>query len=47
MREKGGIITKPDAAPFRAATVDVYNEFYATPAGKDARRMVDFILAIK
>jgi tripartite ATP-independent transporter DctP family solute receptor len=47
VREKGGIITKPDAAPFRAATVDVYNEFYATPAGKDARRMVDFILAIK
>jgi len=25
----------------------VYEEFYATPAGKDARKMVDYILAIK
>ncbi len=47
VREKGGIITKPDAAPFRAATVEVYNEFYATPAGRDARKMVDYILGIK
>lgn len=47
VREKGGIITKPDAAPFRQATVEVYNEFYATPAGKDARKMVDYILSIK
>jgi len=25
----------------------VYEEFYATPAGKDAKKMVDYILAIK
>lgn len=47
VREKGGIITKPDAAPFRQATIEVYNDFYATPAGKDARKMVDYILSIK
>lgn len=47
VREKGGIITKPDAVPFREATASVYNEFYATPAGKDARKMVDYILSIK
>jgi tripartite ATP-independent transporter DctP family solute receptor len=47
VREKGGIITKPDATPFRDATASVYNEFYATPAGKDARAMVDYILSIK
>ena len=44
---KGVTITKPDATPFRQATQGVYEEFYATPAGKDARKMVDFILAIK
>jgi tripartite ATP-independent transporter DctP family solute receptor len=47
VREKGGIITKPDATPFREATKSVYEEFYATPAGKDARKMVDYILAVK
>ena len=45
MREKGVTITKPDATPFRQATESVYEEFYATPAGKDARKMVDLILA--
>jgi len=47
VKEKGGIITKPDATPFREATLSVYEEFYATPAGKDARKMVDHILAVK
>ena len=30
-----------------AGDQSVYKEFYATPAGKDARKMVDFILNIK
>jgi TRAP-type transport system periplasmic protein len=47
VREKGVTITKPDAAPFREATQSVYEEFYATPAGKDARKIVDLILSIK
>jgi tripartite ATP-independent transporter DctP family solute receptor len=47
VREKGVTITKPDATPFRQATASVYEEFYATPAGKDAKKMVDFILAVK
>jgi TRAP-type transport system periplasmic protein len=47
VRAKGVSITKPDAAPFRAATQSVYEEFYATPAGKDARKIVDHILSIK
>ncbi len=47
VREKGVTITKPDATPFRQATLSVYEDFYATPAGKDARKMVDFILSIK
>ena len=47
VRAKGVTITKPDASPFRDATASVYEDFYATPAGKDARKMVDFILAIK
>jgi len=47
VREKGVTITKPDAAPFRDATQGVYEEFYATPAGKDARKIVDVILSIK
>jgi tripartite ATP-independent transporter DctP family solute receptor len=47
VRAKGVAITKPDAAPFRQATLSVYEEFYATPAGKDARRMVDYILSVK
>jgi tripartite ATP-independent transporter DctP family solute receptor len=45
VRAKGVTITKPDAAPFRQATQSVYEEFYATPAGKDARKIVDAILA--
>ena len=47
VREKGVAITKPDATPFRKATQSVYEEFYATPAGKDARKMVDYILSVK
>jgi TRAP-type transport system periplasmic protein len=47
VREKGVTITKPDAAPFREATKGVYEEFYATPAGKDAGKMVDVILNVK
>jgi TRAP-type transport system periplasmic protein len=47
VREKGVTITKPDATPFRQATQGVYEEFYATPAGKDARKMVDYILSVK
>ena len=47
VRGKGVSITKPDAAPFRAATQSVYEEFYATPAGKDARKIVDHILSLK
>jgi tripartite ATP-independent transporter DctP family solute receptor len=47
VKAKGVTITKPDATPFREATKSVYEEFYATPAGKDAKRMVDFILAVK
>jgi tripartite ATP-independent transporter DctP family solute receptor len=44
VRAKGVTITKPDATPFRQATQSVYEEFYATPAGKDARKIVDAIL---
>jgi TRAP-type C4-dicarboxylate transport system substrate-binding protein len=47
VRAKGVAITKPDAGPFRQATLSVYEEFYATPAGKDARKMVDYILSVK
>ncbi|MCC7275646.1 MAG: TRAP transporter substrate-binding protein [Alphaproteobacteria bacterium] len=47
VRAKGVTITKPDAGPFLEATRGVYEEFYATPAGKDARKIVDFILAVK
>ena len=47
VRAKGVAITKPDAGPFREATQGVYQEFYATPAGKDARPMVDHILAVR
>ena len=47
VKAKGVTITKPDATPFRQATQSVYEEFYATPAGKDAKPMVDFILAVK
>ena len=47
VRAKGVSITKPDATPFREATRSVYEEFYATAAGKDARKIVDHILSIK
>jgi TRAP-type transport system periplasmic protein len=47
VRAKGATITKPDATPFRQATKSVYDEFYATPAGKDARKIVDYILSLK
>jgi TRAP-type transport system periplasmic protein len=47
VRDKGVAITKPDAAPFRQATLSVYEEFYATPPGKDAKKVVDHILSIK
>jgi len=47
VKAKGVTITKPDAGPFRQATVSVYEEFYATPAGKDARKVVDYILSVK
>jgi tripartite ATP-independent transporter DctP family solute receptor len=47
VRAKGVTITKPNATPFREATLSVYEDFYGTPAGKDARKMVDFILSIK
>jgi tripartite ATP-independent transporter DctP family solute receptor len=47
VRAKGATITKPDATPFREATKGVYEEFYATPAGQDARKVVDHILSLK
>ena len=47
VRGKGVAITKPDPTPFREATKSVYEEFYATPAGKDARPVVDYILSLK
>ena len=47
VREKGVTITKPDATPFREATLSVYEDFYGTPAGKDAKKIVDFIIGIK
>ena len=47
VKAKGVTITKPDAAPFRQATQSVYEEFYGTAPGKEARKMVDFILAVK
>ena len=47
VRAKGVTITKPDPAPFRDATKSVYEDFYATRAGKDARKVVDYILSLK
>lgn len=47
VRARGVAITKPDPAPFREATRSVYEDFFATPAGKDARKIVDHILSIK
>lgn len=46
VRAQGVSITKPDAAPFRAATKGVYDEFLASPAGKDAKHIVDHILGL-
>jgi tripartite ATP-independent transporter DctP family solute receptor len=47
VRAKGVTITKPDSAPFLAATKGVYDEFYASAAGKNAKSMVDFIMSVK
>ncbi len=47
VKARGVTITKPDATPFRQATQGVYDDFYTTPAGKDARKIVDLILGIK
>jgi tripartite ATP-independent transporter DctP family solute receptor len=47
IRAKGVSITKPDPTPFRDATRSVYEEFYATPPGKSARKVVDHILSVK
>jgi tripartite ATP-independent transporter DctP family solute receptor len=47
VRAKGVTITKPGAAPFLAATKGVYDEFYASAAGKNAKAMVDYIMAVK
>ena len=47
VRARGVAITKPDSAPFREATRSVYEDFFATPAGTDARQIVDHILSIK
>jgi tripartite ATP-independent transporter DctP family solute receptor len=47
VREKGVAITKPDPAPFLKATEGVYAEFFATAAGKDAKKMVDHIQGVK
>jgi TRAP-type transport system periplasmic protein len=47
VRAKGVTITKPDAAPFLAATKGVYDEFYASAAGKNAKAMVEYIMSVK
>ncbi len=47
VKAKGVTITKPDPEPFRAATKSVYDEFFASPAGKDARAVVDHIVSRK
>jgi tripartite ATP-independent transporter DctP family solute receptor len=47
VKAKGVTITKPDPTPFREATKSVYEEFFATPAGKDAKKVVDHILSLK
>src|SRR5688572_28465846 len=47
VKAKGVTITKPDPAPFLKATESVYTEFYATPAGKDAKKMVEYIQGVK
>ena len=47
VRGKGVSIPKPDSAPLREATKGMYAEFYATPAGQDARKIVDRILRLE
>ena len=47
VKAKGVTITKPDPAPFLKATEGVYAEFYATPAGKAAKPMVEYIQSVK
>jgi len=47
IKAKGVKITKPDATPFREATKSVYDEYFATPAGKDAKKVVDYIVSVK
>jgi len=47
VKAKGVTITKPDPTPFREATRGVYEEFFATPAGKEARKVVEHILSLK
>jgi tripartite ATP-independent transporter DctP family solute receptor len=46
VRAKGVTITKPNPAPFLAATKGVYDEFYASAAGKNAKKMVEYIMAV-
>ncbi|HEV8310773.1 MAG TPA: TRAP transporter substrate-binding protein [Methylomirabilota bacterium] len=47
VKAQGVSITKPDPAPFRAATKSVYDEFFATPAGKEAQKLVEYIITLK
>jgi tripartite ATP-independent transporter DctP family solute receptor len=47
VRAKGVTITKPDPAPFLKATEGVYADFFATAAGKDAKKMVEYIQGVK
>ncbi|MGE0423797.1 MAG: TRAP transporter substrate-binding protein [Reyranellaceae bacterium] len=47
VRAKGVTITKPDPAPFLKATQGVYADFFATAAGKDAKKMVEYIQGVK
>ncbi|MBI3635061.1 MAG: TRAP transporter substrate-binding protein [Candidatus Rokubacteria bacterium] len=46
LRAKGAVINTPDPAPFRAAVRGLWEELFATPAGRDARRIVDHVLAL-
>jgi tripartite ATP-independent transporter DctP family solute receptor len=47
VKAQGVSITKPDPAPFRAATKSVYDEFLGTPAGKETQKLVDHIIDLK
>jgi tripartite ATP-independent transporter DctP family solute receptor len=46
-RARGLTITKPEPAPFRAATARLYEALYASPTGKDARRIVELVLGLR